>query len=71
VIPPPTCPWPGCSSTPTKRDVLRRTYGRADEATWLRARGWALALSLVFLTHSTDNPTTAGIGQRAFRAVLE
>jgi len=54
-----------------QRDVLRRTYGRADDATWQRARGWAPALSLVFLTHSTDNPLMAGIGERAFRAVLQ
>ncbi|MFD8718318.1 hypothetical protein ACFV2H_09915 [Streptomyces sp. NPDC059629] len=34
-----------------------------------RARGWALALSLVFLSHSADNPLMHGIGERAFRAV--
>jgi len=37
---------------------------------WTRARGWALALSLVFLAHSADNPQLARIGQRTLSAVL-
>ncbi len=37
---------------------------------WLRARGWALVLALVFLAHSADNPQQAGIGDRALRALL-
>lgn len=42
-----------------------------DDDTWARARGWAIALSLAFLTHSADNPLMAGIGQRALDAVLQ
>jgi aminoglycoside phosphotransferase (APT) family kinase protein len=57
--------------TPEQRAALRQAYGRADDATWERARGWALALSLVFLTHSADNPLMHGVGERTFRAVLE
>ncbi|GAA5615620.1 hypothetical protein Spla01_06835 [Streptomyces platensis] len=57
--------------TAEQRVALREAYGRADDATWGRARGWALALSLVFLTYSADNPLMRGIGERAFRAVLE
>ncbi|MET8947401.1 phosphotransferase [Streptomyces sp. NPDC004542] len=57
--------------TAEQRAALRQAYGRADDATWERARGWALALSLVFLSHSADNPLMRGIGERAFRAVLE
>ncbi|MEV1013633.1 aminoglycoside phosphotransferase family protein [Micromonospora sp. NPDC049801] len=57
--------------TAEQRAALRREYGRADDATWERARGWALALSLVFLTHSQDNPLMRGIGERAFRLVLD
>ncbi|MEU5599250.1 aminoglycoside phosphotransferase family protein [Streptomyces sp. NPDC020298] len=57
--------------TAGQRAALRQAYGRADDATWERARGWALALSLVFLSHSADNPLMRGIGERAFRAVLE
>ncbi|MFF2629546.1 phosphotransferase [Kitasatospora griseola] len=37
------------------RTALRRAYGRADDATWERARGWAPALSPVFLPHLADN----------------
>jgi len=54
-----------------RREEFRRAYGRADDATWARARGWALVLGLVFLTHSADNPLMAGIGRRALAAVLE
>ncbi|MFB8183299.1 aminoglycoside phosphotransferase family protein [Streptomyces sp. NPDC055966] len=57
--------------TAQQRAALRQAYGRADHATWERARGWALALSLVFLSHSADNPVMRGIGERAFHAVLE
>ncbi|MFJ3804625.1 aminoglycoside phosphotransferase family protein [Streptomyces sp. NPDC090088] len=57
--------------TAEQRAALRQAYGRADDATWERARGWALALSLVFLSQSADNPLMRGIGERTFRAVLE
>jgi aminoglycoside phosphotransferase (APT) family kinase protein len=53
-----------------QRDIFRQAYGKADDDTWARARGWALSLSLVFLTFSADNPLMAGIGQRTFREVL-
>ncbi|MFJ8024518.1 aminoglycoside phosphotransferase family protein [Streptomyces sp. NPDC096311] len=54
-----------------QREEFRRAYGRADDSTWTRARGWALALALVFLTHSADNPLMAGIGHRTLNAVLD
>jgi aminoglycoside phosphotransferase (APT) family kinase protein len=54
-----------------QRAEFRRVYGRADDGTWARARGWALALALVFLTHSADNLLMAEIGRRALDAVLE
>jgi aminoglycoside phosphotransferase (APT) family kinase protein len=53
-----------------ERDIFRQAYAKADDDTWARARGWALSLSLVFLTFSADNPLMAGIGQRTFREVL-
>jgi len=56
--------------TAEQRADFRQAYGRGDDATWERARGWALALSLVFLTHSADNPLMRGIGERTFRAAL-
>jgi aminoglycoside phosphotransferase (APT) family kinase protein len=56
-------------------DAFRDAYGAAGQhpagaELWARARGWALALSLVFLANSADNPMIAGIGQRTLSAVL-
>lgn len=53
-----------------ERDIFRQAYGRADNDTWARARGWALSLALVFLTFSADNPLMAGIGQRTLSELL-
>ena len=55
--------------------VVRDVYGThhawgAEDNTWARARGWALALSLAFLAHSEDNPLMAEIGHRTLDAVL-
>ncbi len=52
------------------RAAFRRICGHGDDATWTRARGWALALALVFLTHSADNPLMAAVGRRTLNAVL-
>jgi aminoglycoside phosphotransferase (APT) family kinase protein len=54
---------------------FRAVYARASragasEGLWARAEGWALALALVFLAHSADNPMMAGIGERTLTAVL-
>ena len=51
-------------------ETFRTAYGAADDDTWARARGWALAFSLVFLAHSADNPLMAEIGHRTLDAVL-
>jgi aminoglycoside phosphotransferase (APT) family kinase protein len=56
-------------------EAFRNAYrvtgaGAAGDSTWARARGWALALSLVFLAHSADNPQLAEIGRRTISAVL-
>jgi aminoglycoside phosphotransferase (APT) family kinase protein len=53
-----------------EREIFRQTYGKADDDTWARARGWALSLALVFLTFSADNPLMAGIGQRTLSELL-
>jgi aminoglycoside phosphotransferase (APT) family kinase protein len=37
---------------------------------WRRARGWALALGIVFVAHSADNPQLYRIGRRTLAAVL-
>ena len=53
-----------------ERAVFWQAYGRADDDTRARARGWALSLALVFLAHSADNPLMARIGKHTFREVL-
>jgi aminoglycoside phosphotransferase (APT) family kinase protein len=58
-------------------DAFRNAYRAAggyeyaaSEDGWARARGWALALSLVFLAHSADNRPLAEIGHHTISAVL-
>lgn len=52
------------------RPVLRAAAGAVDDATWLRAQGWALALGLAYLAHSADAPAYGAMGRRALAAVL-
>ena len=52
-----------------ERAIFWQAYGRPDDHTRARARGWALSLALVFLMHSADNPLIAGIGKHTFREV--
>jgi aminoglycoside phosphotransferase (APT) family kinase protein len=54
---------------PASRPLLRHEAG-ADDATWARAQGWALALALAMLAGSADDPVISGIGQRTLTAVL-
>ncbi|SDK78949.1 aminoglycoside phosphotransferase family protein [Nonomuraea jiangxiensis] len=56
-------------------DAFQHAYGTAaghppDDHLWLRARAWALALSLAFLANSADHPLIADIGRRTLNAVL-
>ncbi|MDP9841479.1 aminoglycoside phosphotransferase family protein [Streptosporangium lutulentum] len=56
-------------------DAFQNAYRAAsayapDDHLWARARGWALALSLAFLSHSADNPLIAEIGRHTLDAVL-
>ena len=53
------------------RERFRSSAGDADEATWGRARGWALNLALVLLAGSDDAPPMRAIGERTLAAVLE
>lgn len=55
---------------PDARPLLRRAAGAVDDATWLRARAWALALAVACLASSADNPTIAAIGRQGLAAVL-
>ena len=45
-------------------------HGRVGDPLWVRARGWALHLAVVFLAHSADNPQLNQIGRRTLDAVL-
>ena len=55
---------------PDGRAVLRAAAGDVDDATWERARGWALALALAYLANSADAPHITRIGERTLEAVL-
>jgi aminoglycoside phosphotransferase (APT) family kinase protein len=55
---------------PRWHEEFRAAYGGVAEDLWRRARGWAIALGVVFMAHSADNPQISGIGARAVAAVL-
>lgn len=61
--------WPQPGRT-RFRDVVDRGSGRTDEATWCRARGWALALGVTFLAHADSHRTMGAIGRHTVDAVL-
>jgi aminoglycoside phosphotransferase (APT) family kinase protein len=52
------------------RDAFRAALP-VDDATWARARGWALSVGLIAVPYyETTNPVLAGIGRRAIDEVL-
>lgn len=51
-----------------RRDFFARLG--TDPDTQIRARGWALSLSMAYLANSADNPVIAGLGHRTLTAVL-
>jgi aminoglycoside phosphotransferase (APT) family kinase protein len=58
-----------------EHDTFWRSYAATavhdvDDSLRLRAGGWALALGIVFLTHSADHPLLARVGRRTVDAVL-
>lgn len=55
---------------PSARPLLRHHAGDIDDATWERARGWALALAVAYLQASDDNPVMQRLGRRTLLAVL-
>jgi len=55
---------------PADRHQAFRDSAGASDASWARATGWALALGLVYLAHSADNPQLATVGQHTLGAVL-
>ncbi len=52
------------------RDAFRAAAGPVDDATWVRARGNALAHAVACLTSSADDPVIAAIGRRTLDRVL-
>jgi hypothetical protein len=53
------------------REDARAAYG-ADEATWARAKGWAVLFGAVLLdTGLADTPRHAVMGERTFQRLLE
>lgn len=53
------------------RAIFRETL-QVDDATWARAKGWALSVGLIILPYYRDtNPVLCGIGARAIEHVLE
>jgi aminoglycoside phosphotransferase (APT) family kinase protein len=55
---------------PDARPTFRHAAGDIDDATWTRARGWALAIGAACLASSTDDAMIASIGRRTLDAVL-
>jgi aminoglycoside phosphotransferase (APT) family kinase protein len=52
------------------RGAFRSAADAEDDHLWTRARGWALALGLVILATSSDNPSYAALARRTLDAVL-
>lgn len=61
--------WPASARAAFRRVLEARSLGM-DDATWLRARGWALSLGVAYLAHSLDNPMMEMIGERTVAAAL-
>ncbi|GAA2012916.1 phosphotransferase [Microbacterium ulmi] len=49
---------------------IAATGDRYGEATWTRARAWAVAVALILLVHSDDNPDYAALGEEALAEVI-
>lgn len=55
---------------PAPRERFRHATGGPDDATWSRARGWALNHAVACLASSADDPVIASVGARTLAAVL-
>jgi aminoglycoside phosphotransferase (APT) family kinase protein len=58
-----------CLDLPAGRRIFRQVLA-ADDATWSRARGWALLLGLRAAAWSVGNPVLTAIGHSTITAVL-
>ena len=50
-----------------RRRFVTATAGRYDDAAWVRARAWAVAVALMLLAHSDDEPAYAALGPGVVR----
>ena len=54
------------------RPALREAMGDAvDDATWRRARGWALTLGLAYVTGSKESDPLIALGRATIAAALD
>jgi aminoglycoside phosphotransferase (APT) family kinase protein len=54
-----------------RRHAFRRELSEFDDATWARARGWALHLAVLALPYYRDtNPLLAGIARHTLGQLL-
>lgn len=51
-------------------EQFRAAYGGIDESLRRRARGWALALAVVFLAHSAGSPWLVRVGSETLNALV-
>lgn len=54
---------------PTDRERFRRAAD-ADESTWRRGRGWAVAIGLALVTGARDRPEYLALGERTLAVVV-
>jgi aminoglycoside phosphotransferase (APT) family kinase protein len=59
------------AARPIFRAAARNAFDPIDDATWVRARGWALTLGLVFLANSFDDAQLEALGQSTIQAALD
>ena len=55
---------------PIFRAAARGDADRIDDDTWMRARGWAVALGLAYLASSRDDPSFGALGRATVDAAL-
>ena len=60
---------------PSARSIFiaptREEFNATDDDTWMRARGWAVALGLAYLANSRDNEAMGELGRAMIDAALQ
>jgi aminoglycoside phosphotransferase (APT) family kinase protein len=62
--------WLPPSARSTFRASARGEFDPLDDDTWMRARGWALALGLAYLVSSRDDELMSALGRATIDAAL-